>query len=144
MLACCQPRHDALVFENAKSLLPQESLANSAETVKSAKEGAGVVAVGSLLISPKSGSGSIQRSGKNEYGDGYSHAELSPASQLRFRGLQPRKRYVVLLCTESNSGTLSKVTVSEAQAHAEAPLVSERPAKYTWSVQEVASTLISE
>ncbi|CAM9283759.1 unnamed protein product [Ectocarpus fasciculatus] len=103
----------------------KESLANSAETVKSAKEGAGVVAVGSLLISPKSSSGSIQRSGKDEHGDGYSRAELPPAQQLRFRGLQPRKRYVVSLCTESNSGTLSKVTVSEAQAHAEAPLVTE-------------------
>ncbi|CBJ34147.1 conserved unknown protein [Ectocarpus siliculosus] len=103
----------------------KESLANSAEAVKSAKEGAGVVAVGSLSISAKSGSGSIQRSRKNEYGDGYSHAELSPASQLRFRGLHPRRRYVVSLCTESNSGTLSKVTVSEAKAHAEAPLITE-------------------
>ncbi|CAM9253016.1 unnamed protein product [Ectocarpus sp. 4 AP-2014] len=97
----------------------KESLANSAEAVKSAKEGGGVVAVGSLSISPKSGSG------KNEYGDGHSHAELSPASQLRFRGLHPRRRYVVSLCTESNSGTLSKVTVSEAHAHAEAPLITE-------------------
>ncbi|CAM9697124.1 unnamed protein product [Ectocarpus sp. 12 AP-2014] len=117
--------HYALCEAEAADKGGKERLANSAETVKSAKEGAGVVAVGSLLISPKSGSGSIQRSGKNEYGDGYSHAELSPASQLRFRGLQPKRRYVILLCTESNSGTLSNVTVSEAQAHAEAPFITE-------------------
>lgn len=102
----------------------QDGLANSAETVKSAVEGqAGVLVRGSRLVSPGGRS-----SNNNVDGDGLGAAESSPMHQLRFRGLEPSKRYAISLCTESNSGTLSRVTVAEAEAHAEAPLV--RPVYY--------------
>ena len=108
----------------------QESLTNSADTVKSAVEGqAGVVAVGYTFVSPGgSRSSSVLNSGSDNDNDNDSAtehgvAEPPSARQLRFRGLEASKRYVVSLCTESNSGTLSKVTVVEAEAHAEAPMV---------------------
>lgn len=92
---------------------------NSAETVKSAAEGqAGVLATGSRFISP----GSTSSGGKEDNNE-LGAAESPPKHQLRFRGLEPSKRYTVSLCTESNSGTFSSVTVAEAEAHAEAPMV---------------------
>lgn len=85
---------------------------------------------GSTSVSPtgSSNSSNIQsssRSSNNGYGYGYGHGddEPQPSQQIRFRRLKPSKRYVVSLCTESNSGTLSKVIVAEAEVHAEAPLV---------------------
>ena len=106
----------------------QESLTNSADTVKSAVEGqAGVVAAGSTFVSPGgSRSSSVLSSGSDNDDDRAIEdavAEPPSARQLRFRGLEASKPYVVSLCTESNSGTLSKVTVVEAEAHAEAPMV---------------------
>ncbi len=107
----------------------QESLANSADTVKSAAEGhIGVVAAGSTFVSP----GGSRRGGDlsggsiddfDSSGHGHDVADLPPRRELHFRGLEPSKRYVVSLCTESNSGILSRVTVVEAEAHAEAPMV---------------------
>lgn len=107
----------------------QESLTNSADTVKSAVEGqAGVVAAGSTFVSPaRSRSGDDLSGGSNDDigsgGNRHDVAEPPPTRDLRFRGLEPSKRYVVSLCTESNSGVLSRVTVVEAEAHAEAPKV---------------------
>lgn len=87
--------------------------------VKSAVQGqAGVVAAGSTFVSPRRGSSEVGSSNSL-----YSDGEIT-AQTVRFRELQPRKRYVVAVCTESNSGTLSKVFTEEAEVHAEAPLVS--------------------
>ena len=102
---------------------PQDSLKHSPEKVKSAIKGQrGVVAAGSVSVSPPGGGsrgGSESGSGSNVM-----YADVSPAQRLRFQGLTPHKRYTVALCTESNSGTLSKVVAAEADSHAEAPLVS--------------------
>lgn len=97
----------------------QDSLTNSAKTVKSAVEGqAGVLVAGSTLVSPGG-----KRSNDSKDSNALGAAESPPTEQLRFRGLEPSKRYIISLCTESNSGTLSQVTVAVAEAHAEAPLV---------------------
>ena len=113
----------------------QDSLTNSAATIKSAVEGqAGVLAKGSTPVSPGSTS-----SRSNEDSNGLGAADSPPAQQLRFRGLEPSKRYVISLCTESNSGTLSGVTVAEAEAHAEAPLV--RPVGYLRVCNAIASRI---
>lgn len=122
--------------DTLQCLLSQEGLENSAESVISAVEGQlGVVVAGSTFVSPEgsSSSGNAQSSSSSGssssndfgYGYGYGHGadEAPPLQQIRFRGLEPSKGYVVSLCTESNSGTLSKVTVADAEAHAEAPLV---------------------
>lgn len=106
----------------------QEILTNSAEAVKSAVEGVGgVLMVGSTFVSPgDSGSSSSIQNRINSSKDGYSSAaEPPPAEQLWFRGLEPKRRYTICLCTESNSGSLSGVTVTEVEAHGEAPLVSD-------------------
>lgn len=114
----------------------QDGLANSAETVKSAVEGqAGVLVKGSRLVSPGGRS-----SNNNVDGDGLGAAESPPVHQLRFRGLEPSKRYAISLCTESNSGTLSRVTVAEAEAHAEAPLV--RPVYYKFCSQATVKLVV--
>ncbi|CAM9385228.1 unnamed protein product [Scytosiphon promiscuus] len=108
----------------------KESLTNSAEAVKSAVEGTGgVVVVGSTLITPGgSGRSNSIRNRTNSSEDGHGAAESPPTQQLRFRGLEPKTRYVVSLCTESNSGGLSGVTVTEAEPHGEAPVVAEATA----------------
>lgn len=123
--------HSYFLTDTLQCLLLQESLANCAESVTSAVKGqAGVVVAGSTFVSPgDSSSGNAQSSSSrssNDYGYGYGRGadEAPPPQQIRFRGLEPSKRYVVSLCTESNSGTLSKVTVTDAEVHAEAPLVS--------------------
>ncbi|CAM9139051.1 unnamed protein product [Hapterophycus canaliculatus] len=105
----------------------KESLISSPESVKSAVEGVeGVLVIGSKYISPGDSSGSKSLRNKMDSSeDGHGAAEASPEQQLRFRGLKPRRRYVISLCTESNSGILSGVTVAEAEAHGEAPVVTE-------------------
>ena len=108
----------------------QDSLVNSAGTIKAAVEGqAGVLVKGSRTVSPEGRS-----SDDNDDGNGLGAGESPPLRQLRFRGLEPRKRYVISLCTESNSGTLSRVIVAEAEPHAEAPLV--RPVCYSARKQQ--------
>lgn len=105
-------------------MILQDSLVNSAETVRSAVEGqAGVMVAGSTFVSPGG------RNSSDNVDSRLGAAESSPTEQLRFRGLEPSKRYMISLCTESNSGSLSRVTVAEAEAHAEAPLV--RPVGYS-------------
>lgn len=89
--------------------------------VKSAVQGhADVVASGSVFVSPDIGGGTRTiNSSSGRYDD-------EPlVQQRRFQGLKPSGRYVVSLCTESNSGSLSEVVVAEEEVHAEAPLVSQ-------------------
>lgn len=108
-------------------LVLQESLKHSAEAVKSAVQGAGgVLVTGSTFISPEErSSGSSIQNRINTTEGGYDTDAPPPVQRLRFRGLEPKRRYVISLCTESNSGSLSGVTVAEAEAHGEAPLVSD-------------------
>lgn len=99
----------------------QDSLTNSAETVTLAVQGqAGVVLAGSTLIFPSTDDGS---SNSDRHGDA---EEKQPRQKLRFQGLKPTGRYFASLCTESNSGILSKVVAIGVETHAEAPLVRPR------------------
>lgn len=82
------------------------------------------MAAGSISVSPP-GDGSRGAGERGSDSDGsVTHSDKPTQQRLRFRGLTPQKRYAVTLCTESNSGTLSKVIAVEADCHAEAPLVS--------------------
>lgn len=94
----------------------QDSLANSPEAIKSAVRGSGgILAAGLTPVSPSTSTGMATTT---------AHSDISPGNQLLFAGLEPKGRYTLYLCTESNSGSLSGVTVTEAMVHSEAPLVS--------------------
>lgn len=80
------------------------------------------MAAGSTSVSPPGGDG--QGASGSDSDSGVTHSGTPTPRRLRFRGLTSQRRYALTLCTESNSGTLSKVVTVEADSHAEAPLVS--------------------
>lgn len=68
--------------------------------------------MGSVLVFPEE-----REKGTGGYGE-----ELA-LKQLRFQELKPARKYMASLFTESNSGSISPVLATEAETHAEAPLV---------------------
>lgn len=80
------------------------------------------MAAGSVSVSPPGGDS--QGSSESDSDSGVMHSGTPTPRRMQFRGLTSQKRYALTLCTESNSGTLSKIVAVEADSYAEAPLVS--------------------